>query len=128
MKQTAIMRTDADRKRVLDVLAAVSLGKPVRVEWEVGFKRRSLNQNNLYHMLVGVIAKETGNSHEAVHEAIKQRFVAPEFIELAGKTHEVRTTTKFNTADFSDLTTQVYALGAEMGIYLPSPEELGRTR
>lgn len=123
--QTVIIRDDATRRRVAAIIASLPLNLPWSITWGPHKKRRSLSQNALYWKLVGVLASETGHTPDEIHEVIKQRFLTPRVVEVNGQAFEVRSTAKLTTSEFSDLTSRVYAMGAEMGIYLPAPEEMG---
>lgn len=127
-QQSVIIRDDITRRRVADVIAGLPLNLPWSVTWGPERKRRSLNQNALYWKVVSELADNLGYLPEEMHEVIKQRCVPPKVVEVSGRQFEIRSTAKLDTAAFATLMDQVYAIGAEMGIYLPSPEELGRTR
>lgn len=131
-RQTVILRDEATRKQVLGVLAAMSLEKPVKVEWETYRKNRSLNQNSLMWMWINQLADkvsdDTGHTPQEIHEYFKMSFLSPVITEIMGKTVEIRTTTKLNTAEMHDYMERIYQWAVGQGYYLPLPEELGRTR
>lgn len=119
---------ESSRERAIEVLKALDLSKPWTVAIRPEKTKRSLNQNALYHKLVGIIAEDTGESHARVHEWIKGEFLPPEFITIDGKTRECRkSTTELDTKEMSRLIDRVYAFGtSELGLILPVPDDLGR--
>jgi hypothetical protein len=122
---TFIIRDPAIRERAVAFLNQLDLSKP----WQLvvtPFKRnRSLQQNNLYWGWIGMIAQETGNGNEDIHEWLKRRFLAPSFVTVGNETQEIRrSTTKLNTKEMSEYMAQVEAWAAsELGIVLPRPED-----
>lgn len=122
-----IVRDDYVRGRVLDLIAKLDLSKPWEITVEPHRARRSLNQNSLYHKWVGIVAAETGHSHDEVHEFLKAEFLPPRHVEIGGRTRECRpSTTALKIDEMSQYMNQVYAwAGSTLGIILPVPEELG---
>lgn len=88
--------------------------------------KRSLDQNSLYHALVGIIAKEIGETPDDLHEQLKVRFLGVEEKEVWGKKLIVpKSTASLSKADFGNLIDKVYALGSNLSIKLPSPSHYG---
>ena len=97
---------------------------PWQVTVEVHKAKRSLDQNRLYHRWVGIIAKETGNTHNSIHNAVRDELLAPVFTKVFGKTHEGRqSTTELSVAEFGDFLDKLQAWAGSEGVYLPSPDE-----
>lgn len=107
-------------QRILDL----EEGKPWKVTIEPYRKKRSLDQNALMHMWETVIARETGNSKDAVHKRLMQEFLTPRIETVMGQTAEVYTTTKLNVAEMQEYLTNIHSFAADWGILLPLPEEL----
>lgn len=128
MAQPLIIRDEPMRERVIDLIRQLDLAKGWRVSVAPYKRSRSLEQNNLYHKWCGVIAAETGNSHDAIHEFCKAEFLPPVFVEVGGKVREVRqTTTTLKVQEMSAFMDAVYAwASSDLGLILPIPEELGR--
>lgn len=124
--QTIYTSSEADRARVLAFFERVPLDKPL--VWTVEDKptARSLQQNRLYWKWLGIIASDTGNSVDGLHEVFKQKFLAPVIVELGGEISKVYTTKKLKVGEMSEYMKQVEAQAAEFGIYLPIPEEMHR--
>ena len=123
-----IVADERGRQRAIAVLGTLSLDKPWSVLIEPYKRSRTLNQNALYHKWVGIIADDTGNSHDAVHEALKQEFLPPRTVEMGGKVRQYRPSTTALTSDeMAAYMNHVYAwAGSELGIILPVPEDAGR--
>lgn len=117
----------ASRQRCIDLISKLNVEK----KWEVTIgrktKKRTLSQNALYHKWVGIIADETGNDNEDVHEAFKRKFVPPREVEIFGEILMRQSTTDFDTKGMTEYMEKVYAFSvSELGILLPIPEEMGR--
>ena len=119
------VRDDDIRQRALDFIAGLDLDKPWELTVKRHVKKRSLEQNNLYHQWVGVIAGETGHSHDEVHEWLKAEYLAPRMVEINGKTQQWRpTTTKLTTKEMSEFMDQVYVFATtQLGLMLPVLED-----
>lgn len=118
-----LIDSEPRRQQAIERIQALDISRPWRVEIKRWQKRRSLNQNSLYHMWVGTIAQETGNDHEAVHEALKSMFCPLTVIELGGEMRTVRSTALLNTELMWQYMEQVHAYAAtDLGIRLPLPE------
>ncbi len=59
-------------------------GRRRRVTIVLHKEKRSISQNALYHMWVGIIADETGHSHDDLHEAFKAMFLGRKTVKLGG--------------------------------------------
>jgi hypothetical protein len=128
MSAPFIIRDEAGRKRAMDFLAKLNLAKPWQMTIAPPRKKRSLDQNSLYHKWCSIVAAETGNSHNAVHEWAKDEFLPPVFIEIGGRRKEIRrSTTELNTAEMSAYMDRFNAWAeSDLGIMLPHPDDLGR--
>ena len=120
-----IIRDEAMRQRVIEHIAALNIERPWTIEIKRHVKKRSLSQLALYWMWIEVIAKETGNDNDMLHEFVKAKFLTPVTHEVFGETFHQRTTTKLPIDEMSQFMEKVNAFaGAELGILLPQPEEL----
>ena len=122
MTNPTIIRDATERNLVRDTIACLDLSQPWAVTIEPYKERRTLNQNALYWKWVGIIAQDTGNDPDAVHEALKQRFLVPVVITFMGDKIPYRSTARLNTGEMSNYMDRVHALASEMGIVLPLPE------
>ena len=124
MKIPHIIRDEPMRASVCRLIAGLDLSKPWAVTVEPHKERRSLNANALYWKWIGIIAEETGNDPDTVHEAFKQKFLIPEEISFMGEKVLYRSTARLDTGRMTDYMNQVYATAtSELGILLPVPED-----
>lgn len=110
------------------LIAALDLAKA----WEVVVRpkkaKRSLDQNSLYWKWCTIIANDTGNTPNDIHEWCKNEFLPPVFVSVNGKVHEARrSTTDLNTAEMTAYLDQITAWAAtDLGLLLPHPSDQGR--
>lgn len=126
-REPYIIRDEAMRQRVSDLIDGLDLAKPWSVTVEPYRKKRTLSQNGLYWKWVSIIADATGNSDDDAHDALKDKFCPPREVQLGDDYRTIRSTAKLETLEFKSYMDKVYAFAtAELGIMLPIPEELGR--
>ena len=88
---------------------------------------RSRNQNSYLHLLIGVVAMDTGNSLAYAKEWYFKRLCNPDiFIQekedkFAGKVQVLRSSADLTTEEMSTAIDRFKRWGAENGIYLPNP-------
>lgn len=129
----AVVRTPDEAAAVASKLLSLPMSstRPYTVIVRPFEKSRSLAQNNLFHMWIGVIAKETGNDNETIKTEMKRLYLGVKMVEFKHpKTGERRLiATMKSSADLSakEMTSfmnNVHAWALHMGIKLPIPEEL----
>jgi len=90
-------------------------------------KKRTLAQNSLYHSWLAIIAKDTGNSTEVLHESMKMRFISKrKLVKLGKKRSYVNmkwSTTELNVEEFTDFLNKVYTFFSDMWYVLPTLEQ-----
>lgn len=123
--QTFFTKSEKDRERLLAWAREVDLDKPLMISVKKGSKR-SIEQNNLYHMWAAIIAGETGDSKAATEEYLKHEFLTPVTYEVRGQVYEVYSTTKLTVGEFSEFLDQIDAFAKTQGWYLPHPEDQHR--
>lgn len=102
------------------------LEKAVAVELSVK-TFRSRNQNRYLHLLLGVVAMDTGNSVEYVKEMYFKRLVNPDLFvldredKLLGKVQVLRSSADLTTEEMSMAIDRFKRWGAENGFYMPEP-------
>lgn len=89
---------------------------------QIGNERTS-QQNNYYHLYLRIIADETGEDIDSLHELFKKKFLSPTFKTVMGEEITIPpSTTKLTKKEFSDYITQIQALtqvpSPDMGLYL----------
>lgn len=95
-----------------------NIGKILRIEKQVN--TRTLSQNSLYWLYLGVIERETGNSANDLHEYFRRTLLPPKFIKVLGKEIKVpRSTTELNKIEFSDYMDKI---SSEVEIEIPDSE------
>lgn len=126
-RQPITIHDEMSRQRAVNLVAALALTKAWQVTIEPKKARRSLSQNALYWSWVDIIARETGNDNDDVHEGLKQKFLAARVIQINGEAMRLYTTAKLEKAAMTEYLDRVYAWAtAELGLLLPVPEEMGR--
>ena len=91
---------------------------------------RTPNQNRYLHLLLGVVAMETGNTLEYVKREYFKRMVNPDIFmsyntDTRGNSIAVyRSTTAVSKEELSTAIDRFKRWGAENGIYMPNPEDI----
>ncbi len=76
-------------------------GKDFRIE--LLQSTRSLSQNSLYWLYLEVIARETGNSANDLHEYFRRVLLSPKILKVMNKEIKVpKSTTELNKVEFGD--------------------------
>jgi hypothetical protein len=85
--------------------------------------KRSGQQNSFYWLYLGVIATETGDNADDLHEFFKRKLLPPQFITVRGEEIKIpASTTDLNKADFGEYMEKICAL---TGVPIPDPEAAG---
>jgi hypothetical protein len=98
------------------------------------YTKRSLKQNNLLHLYLSEIAKETGMQLEQIKDALKKKFLTVALTTKDGEIiadkesgevlERVRGTSELTVVEFMEFTDNVRVWSAEfLGLILPLPEE-----
>jgi hypothetical protein len=99
----------------------VNEGRSLTIELEK--KGRSRSQNSYYWVYLGVIARETGDNADDLHELFKRKLLPPKFLTVRGEEIKVpASTTELSKADFGEYMEKICALTE---IPLPDPEAAG---
>lgn len=121
--QTFYTNSERDRERLLAFVQVVPLDKPIVWKVEEAKSGRSAQQNRLYWKWIGIIATDTGNDAEDLHEYFKRKFLTPRTVELHGEISEVYTTKRLKVAEMKEYLDRISAFANGYGIYLPHPED-----
>lgn len=110
-------------------VSAFPLGTKVRATYKQVKSEHSKAQHNYYFALCGLIASHSGYSVEDVHDAVMKQTFGVKKVTLLGKVTESRESMS-NTAAMSvgkvvELINKTLEICAELGIVVPTPEELG---
>lgn len=85
---------------------------------------RSLSQNKFYWLYLGLVAEETGDHPNDLHEFFKRKFLPPRFVKVMGQEIKLpNTTTTLSKAQFSDYIMRIEAL---TGVPAPKIEDLAK--
>lgn len=96
-------------------------GKRVEVTVTKYRKKRTLDQNRYYFLILGMIAKETGHDAMSLHDAFKSKFST--HITYKGLVIPQSTKTK-DTIEFTEYIEQVRAWAAEnLNMSIPDPQQ-----
>lgn len=91
---------------------------------------RSPNQNRYLHLLIGVVAIETGNTLEDAKRWYFKKAVNPDLFQVYVKDNmgntidRLRSTTELTKEEMSMAIDRFKKWGSENGIYLPNPEDI----
>ena len=95
-----------------------NIGKTLRIEKQIS--TRSLSQNQLYWLFLGVIERETGNSANDLHELFRRTLLPPKFIKVLDKEIKIpKSTTELNKLEFADYLDKI---SSEVGIEIPDSQ------
>ena len=122
------------KKSFLDDLKDFTHKDRVWIVVEKYYTKRSLKQNNLLHLYLSEIAKETGMQLEQIKEALKKKFLTVPLTNKDGEImadsatgevmERVRGTSELTVTEFMEFTDNVRIWSAEfLGLLLPLPEE-----
>jgi hypothetical protein len=122
------------KKSFLDDLKDFTHKDRVWIVVEKYYTKRSVKQNNLLHLYLSEIAKETGMQLEQIKEALKKKFLTVPLTtkdgdimadKVTGEVMErVRGTSELTVVEFMEFTDSVRVWAMDfLGIYLESPEE-----
>ncbi len=91
---------------------------------------RSPNQNRYLHLLIGVVAIETGNTLEDTKTYYFKKVVNPDLFQVYVKDNmgntidRLRSTAELTKEEMSMAIDRFKRWGAENGIYMPNPEDI----
>ena len=91
---------------------------------------RSPNQNRYLHLLIGVVAIETGNTLEDAKTYYFKKAVNPDLFQVYVKDNmgntidRLRSTAELTKEEMSIAIDRFKRWGAENGIYMPNPEDI----
>jgi hypothetical protein len=121
------IRDNALKGGVLRYIEGLPIDKAWVVTVEREKKRRTDSQNNTMWMWHAIVANETGNTPDDIHEAVKDILLPPKIVTIGDEEKEVRSTKRMKRQEFSDFLMQYHAWAAStLNIHLPHPEDHGR--
>ena len=123
-----IIRDQKGKDRVHELIRQLDPDKVWQVTVEPWVKKRSLDQNALMWKWFTIIADDTGDTKQSVHDDVVPDLVEPTgYMMHKGKPAPQWNTSKMNTAQMAELLNKLHAWAAStLGIALPLPEEMHR--
>jgi len=119
-----------------DQLSRKRFSTRVKALWDAGAvveltdKRRRTNPQNSYlHVALGILAMETGNSLESIKQEVFKRKVNPDLFivekddPILGHIQTLRSSRDLDKEEMSKAIDRYLKYCAELGFYIPSPEE-----
>ena len=85
-------------------------------------KKRTLEQNSLFHALAGELADQTGESPARMKEILKAECGLWAVSKITGKEYP-KSTTEYSTAEMTDFCDRIWSFAAEHGFTLRLPGE-----
>ncbi len=87
--------------------------------------KRSVSQNRLYRLWLSLIAHETGNSADDLHDVFRTMFLGTNSVIIGNfNANTPISTTTLDSAQFSSFLEQLEAwVTSEIGVILPHPED-----
>lgn len=95
-------------------------------------EQRTPNQNRYLHLILGVVAMETGNDLQFTKEQYFKRLVNPSLFvkwkedKIAGKVAYLISSRDLSTEEMADAIDRFKKWAAENGIYIPDPNDAAR--
>lgn len=110
-------------------VAGLMPGKKYGLTVEEYKASRSRQQLAYYWVLLGYLAKETGHTPEELHDAIMRQKFGTKHVRVGHIEQDVRQSVsdsaRFPTSDMVELIQETLDLCGQLGVHVPSREELG---
>tara|TARA_R100001377_G_scaffold80241_1_gene58995 strand:- start:2647 stop:3030 length:384 start_codon:yes stop_codon:yes gene_type:complete len=118
---------DVVRGDLVNLINNLDLKKKWIIEIKRQTKKRSTGQNSWLWACHKVVAEDTGNSVDDIHEIVKKELLPKKYVEFDGEEIEINgSTTGLTSNQWSEFMTEYSAWAAQYGIMLPHPEDQGR--
>ena len=120
-----LINSDTAKANAIKQLQSINTAGGLEVIIQRHRSSRSLAQNRLYWSWLQVIAAETGNDVDALHDCMRGKFLGAALVEVLGDVRAVLpTTTKLQVAQFTEYLQRIEAFAiADLGITLPHPDD-----
>ena len=118
---------DIVRGDLVNLINGLDLEKKWIIEIKRQTKKRSTGQNSWLWACHKVVAEDTGNSVDDIHEIVKKELLPKKYVEFDGEEIEINGSTTGLTRDqWSEFMVEYAAWASRYGIMLPHPEDQGR--
>jgi hypothetical protein len=119
-----VLREERHRTALVEFIMRLDLKRAWTIAVKPYTKARTNDQLALYWKWLAIVANETGNDSDDLHEVFKKKFLAPKSITLGDEQHLRWTTVGLSTAEMSQYIDAVSGfIVAELGIFLPHPSD-----
>jgi len=132
VKQTIIIRDWHLKQQAKALIDSLPLEDPHEISVRPWKSKRSLQQNRylfgvVYERIRLHVQESTGEiySAEDIHEAMKQKFLPADIVEIGDERFTVaRTTTRLTVREFAEYVDSIIGYAAEhLGLVVPAPDE-----
>ena len=127
MKKRFILRYEGQKSVICRQIQQLPADGTIEVTMKTVKTTRSLEQNSLYWMWVGILADESGYTKKGMHDALRDALLEPvTYVDLkTGETKSrLRSTTELSVSEFTEYLNAVEEFAADfMGCMLPRPED-----
>jgi len=96
--------------------------KKYRLTIEPYRRKRTTSQNSLYWSWMTLIADETGNDKDDIHEFLLNKFCPTKVVMVGGEEQEITSTKYLDTKQMSAYMDRIPPWAGEFNISLPLPE------
>lgn len=120
----AKLRLSEDQRRALDEWLKTLAGKSVDLTVQAHREKRSTQANRYYFgVVVKLLSEHCGYDPDEMHEALAMKFLRIEDCPVTGVPRRKRTP-GCDTKEFALYVDACIRLAAELGVYIPGPEEV----
>ena len=119
-----VLAGEGQRNYALHMIGNLDLTKKWVVVVKPFVKKRTNPQLSLYWKWLGIIANETGNDKDDLHDYFKVKFLSPELVSIFGMEQMRYTTSGLPAKEMSEYMDRVLAFTtSELGVFLPLPQD-----
>ena len=119
----ATIRTNSDKEAFLDHVKGKDIDGAYRAEFSKIRRKRSLNANAYFWLILTIGSHETGNDKDDLYYYFMDKYPTTREVEISDEIHLVPiTSSAFNTAQMATLTDHVRRELAMMGIATPDAD------
>ena len=119
--------SEESKGRVIELIRTLDPDREWVVEVRRKTKQRTLSQNRWLWMCHQILADDTGNHIDDIHDIIKEKFLTPRVVVFNDVEHRTYSTQNLTTVEWGEFMEKYYAFAAsELGIMFPHPDDQGR--
>lgn len=132
MQRKFIIKSKQIRANAAQAVSLIRGDENLEVVIQPHVDSKTREQENFWHMLLDIMAKETGYTQPEMKELVKKAILGTKTVTLGRYEHEVTQSSAYDEngkprskPSYSELIEQTYMLAAEAGIVLPSARYTG---